>query len=172
MLIERFALGTFLDAPVRKLSLGQRMRAEVAASLLHEPSVVFLDEPTIGLDVVARQELRDLIREWNRERGVTVFLTSHDAGDVERVARRVVVINHGRVVLDDKVSAMRRAYLGAKVLSVRFHAPPSPIDLPGALSPRSAPPSRRRCSARHPQPWHEPNTRPASALNAPYGGRA
>jgi ABC-2 type transport system ATP-binding protein len=134
MLIERFALGEFLDTAVRKLSLGQRMRAEVAASLLHEPGVVFLDEPTIGLDVVARQELRDLIREWNRDRGVTVFLTSHDAGDVERVARRVVVINHGQVVLDDKVSAMRRAYLGAKVLSVRFHGPTSPIVLPGVTT--------------------------------------
>jgi ABC-2 type transport system ATP-binding protein len=119
---------------VRKLSLGQRMRAEVAASLLHAPKVLFLDEPTIGLDVIARQELRDLIREWNRDEGVTVFLTSHDAGDIERVARRVVVINHGRVVLDDKVSALRRQYLGAKVLSVKFHAPPSAIDLPGVTT--------------------------------------
>ena len=79
--------------PVRKLSLGQRMRAEIAASLLHEPRVVFLDEPTIGLDVVARHELRDLIQEWNREQGVTVLLTSHDAGDIEGVAKRVIVIN-------------------------------------------------------------------------------
>jgi ABC-2 type transport system ATP-binding protein len=134
MLIERFDLGPFLATPVRKLSLGQRMRAEVAASLLHAPRVLFLDEPTIGLDVIARQELRDLIREWNRDEGVTVFLTSHDAGDVERVARRVIVINHGRVVLDDKVSAMRRQYLGSKVLSVKFHAPPSPITLPGVTT--------------------------------------
>src|SRR5437763_6567765 len=89
LLIERFGLGPFLATPVRKLSLGQRMRAEVAASLLHAPRALFLDEPTIGLDVIARQELRDLIREWNREQGVTVFLTSHDAGDLERVARRV-----------------------------------------------------------------------------------
>ncbi|MBC8075593.1 MAG: ABC transporter, partial [Chloroflexales bacterium] len=81
--------------------------------------------------VIARQELRDLIREWNQQEGLTVFLTSHDAGDVERVARRVVVINHGRVVLDDKVSALRRQYMGAKVLSVKFHSPPAPIALPG-----------------------------------------
>ncbi len=94
---------------MRKLSLGQRMRAEVAASLLHAPRVLFLDEPTIGLDVIARQELRDLIREWNRSEGLTVFLTSHDAGDIEGVARRVIVINHGRVVLDDKVSAYAQA---------------------------------------------------------------
>ena len=133
-LIERFGLASFLDIPVRKLSLGQRMRAEVAASLLHAPRVLFLDEPTIGLDVIARQELRDLISEWNRDEGLTVFLTSHDAGDVERVARRVIVINHGRVVLDDKVSALRREYLGSKVLGVKFHEPPAPIELPGVVT--------------------------------------
>ncbi len=131
VLIQRFGLEPFLDTPVRKLSLGQRMRAEVAASLLHGPKVIFLDEPTIGLDVIARQELRDLIREWNQQEGVTVFLTSHDAGDIERVVKRVIVINHGRVVYDDKVSAMRRKYLGTKILSVRFAASPTPIDLPG-----------------------------------------
>ncbi|MBD2514739.1 ATP-binding cassette domain-containing protein [Nostoc sp. FACHB-973] len=121
VLVERFDLKPFWHTPVRKLSLGQRMRAEVAASLLHKPRLLFLDEPTIGLDVIARQELRDLIREWNRNEGITVFLTSHDAGDIERVAQRVVVINQGRVVLDDKISAMRRDYLGSKILSVRFH---------------------------------------------------
>lgn len=131
LLIERFGLGSFLDTQVRKLSLGQRMRAEIAASLLHTPRVLFLDEPTIGLDVIARQELRDLIREWNQQEGLTVFLTSHDAGDIEGVAKRVVVINHGRVVLDDKVSAMRRQYLGAKVLSVKFQAPHHGITMPG-----------------------------------------
>jgi ABC-2 type transport system ATP-binding protein len=124
-LIERFGLSPFLDMQVRKLSLGQRMRAEIAASLLHRPKVLFLDEPTIGLDVVARQELRDLISEWNHNEGMTVFLTSHDAGDIERVARRVVVINHGRIVFDDKVSAMRRDFLGAKILSVRYASPPT-----------------------------------------------
>ena len=137
MLIERFALGPFLDTSVRKLSLGQRMRAEIAASLLHAPKVLFLDEPTIGLDVVARQELRDLIREWNQEEGVTVFLTSHDAGDIERVAKRAIVINHGRIVFDDKVSTMRRRYLGSKILGVRFHGPPAPIELPGVTALKS-----------------------------------
>ena len=131
ILVERFDLRPFWHTPVRKLSLGQRMRAEVAASLLHAPRLLFLDEPTIGLDVIARQELRDLIREWNRNEGITVFLTSHDAGDIERVAQRVVVINHGRVVLDDKISAMRRDYLGAKILSVRFHDTAPQITLPG-----------------------------------------
>lgn len=131
MLIERFQLADFLDTPVRKLSLGQRMRAEVACSLLHGPEVIFLDEPTIGLDVIARQELRDLVREWNQENGVTVFLTSHDAGDIQHVAKRVIVINHGRVVLDDRVSRVRRQYLREKVLSVKYADTPESITLEG-----------------------------------------
>jgi ABC-2 type transport system ATP-binding protein len=138
MLIERFSIGSFLDTQVRKLSLGQRMRAEIAASLLHHPRVLFLDEPTIGLDVMARQELRDLIREWNKEEGITVFLTSHDAGDIEYVARRVIVVNHGKVVLDDKVSSMRRQYLGAKVLSVKYHDNPTSLEFPGATIVKSS----------------------------------
>jgi ABC-2 type transport system ATP-binding protein len=131
VLIERFNLGSFMDTPVRKLSLGQRMRAEVAASLLHRPRVLFLDEPTIGLDVIARQELRELICEWNRNDGTTIFLTSHDAGDIEHVAQRVVVINHGHVVVDDNVASVRRKYLGAKILRVQFHEAPRLIALAG-----------------------------------------
>ncbi len=138
MLIERFGIAPFLTTPVRKLSLGQRMRAEVAASLLHKPKVIFLDEPTIGLDVVARQELRDLIREWNRNEGLTVFLTSHDAGDIEHVAKRVIIINHGQVVLDDKVSKVRRQYLGSKVLNIKFHETPSAVTLPGVTQLRAS----------------------------------
>lgn len=131
MLVERFKLAPFLKTQVRKLSLGQRMRAEIAASLLHNPKLVFLDEPTIGLDVVARQELRDLISEWNREEGVTVFLTSHDAGDIEAVAERVVVVNHGRIVLDDSVANVRKDHLNSKLLSVVFHTCPAERDLHG-----------------------------------------
>jgi ABC-2 type transport system ATP-binding protein len=134
VLVKRFGLGPFMDVPVRKLSLGERMRAEVAASLLHRPQVLFLDEPTIGLDVVARQELRDLIREWNRKDGVTVFLTSHDAGDIEYVAERVVVINHGRVVVDDRVTNVRRQYLSSKILRIQFQQTAPPVDLPGVTT--------------------------------------
>jgi ABC-2 type transport system ATP-binding protein len=130
-LVERFDLGPFMHVPVRKLSLGQRMRAEVAASLLHRPKVLFLDEPTIGLDVIARQELRDLIREWNRDAGATIFLTSHDAGDIEHVAERVIVINRGQVVVDGSVAAVRSRYLGVKNLRVLFHEMPGEIVLPG-----------------------------------------
>lgn len=131
MLIERFDLAPFLQTAVRKLSLGQRMRAEVAASLLHKPQLLFLDEPTIGLDVNARQQLRDLIREWNRDEGLTVFLTSHDAGDIESVAERVMVINHGQIVLDDTVRNVRTEFLGTKVLNVVFHDEPQPVLMNG-----------------------------------------
>jgi ABC-2 type transport system ATP-binding protein len=131
MLIERFGLSTFLSTPVRKLSLGQRMRAEIAASLLHKPQVLFLDEPTIGLDVVARQELRDLILDWNREEGLTVFLTSHDAGDIESVSSRVIVINHGKVVLDDEVSSVRRKFFQSKIVTAKFHELPKAVQMNG-----------------------------------------
>jgi len=131
VLIERFGLGPFLHVPVRKLSLGHRMRAEVAASLLHKQNVLSLDEPTIGLDVIARQELRDLIREWNRSEGLTVFLTSHDAGDIEHVAERVIIINQGRVMIDDQVASVRRRYLDSKLLRVQFQQRAAEIHAPG-----------------------------------------
>jgi ABC-2 type transport system ATP-binding protein len=132
-LVERFGLGPLMDTPVRKLSLGQRMRAEVAASLLHRPRVLFLDEPTIGLDAIARQELRDLVREWNAREGITVFLTSHDAGDIEHVADRVVVINHGRVVVDGPVAEVRRRYVNTRILRAQFQDPPKHVDVPGSV---------------------------------------
>ncbi len=132
-LVDRFALGPFMDTPVRKLSLGQRMRAEVAASLLHRPKVLFLDEPTIGLDAVARQELRDLVREWNSREGATIFLTSHDAGDIEHVASRVVVINHGRVIVDGPVTEVRRRYVSTRIVRAQFHESPRQVDVPGAV---------------------------------------
>ena len=83
------------------------MRAEIAASLLHRPRLLLLDEPTIGIDVVARQRLRELLAQWNREEGLTVFLTSHDTGDIEAVADRVILINHGRVIIDDTIDGVR-----------------------------------------------------------------
>lgn len=131
MLVERFSIAPFLHTPVRRLSLGQRMKAEVAASLLHKPKLLFLDEPTIGLDVNARQQLRDLIREWNREEGLTVFLTSHDAGDIEHVAERVIVINTGEIVLDDSVRNVRTDFLGTKILTVDFHEAPPAVSYAG-----------------------------------------
>ncbi len=122
-MVDLFDIGEFLKTPVRKLSLGQRMRCEIAASLLHRPSVLFLDEPTIGLDVVAKQQIRDLIRAMNREEGVTVFLTSHDAGDIERLCKRVIIINHGQVVMDAGVNTLRHNYLHNKVIDLKLAAP-------------------------------------------------
>lgn len=120
MLVDRFDLGGLMNTPVRKLSLGQRMKCEIAASLLHSPRVIFLDEPTVGLDVVAKRSIRELVLEMNREEGVTVFLTSHDVGDIEQLCRRVMIINHGELILDTSIKELKRDYLGAKVVRVRL----------------------------------------------------
>ena len=119
-LSELFGLGEFLNTPVRKLSLGQRIRCEVAASLLHDPELLFLDEPTIGLDVVVKQAIRELILRRNSERGTTVFLTSHDPADIEHLCQRAVVIDHGELVLDSPVEKLRSDYLGKKLIEVSF----------------------------------------------------
>lgn len=121
------------DVPVRTLSLGQRMRCELAASLLHEPAIAFLDEPTIGLDLLAKQRFRQLLVRLNQEEGTTVFLTSHDVADIEHVAQRVVVINHGRVIYDDRVSVMRRSLLATKLIEVSFDGPPDSLELAGVM---------------------------------------
>jgi ABC-2 type transport system ATP-binding protein len=122
-LAEAFEIEDLLETPVRKLSLGQRMRCEVAASLLHRPRLILLDEPSIGLDVVAKQHIRDTIRRMNQIEGVGVLLTSHDAGDLEALCKRVIVINHGQIVYEDKVSNMKRHYLTTKQVEVRYAEP-------------------------------------------------
>ncbi len=122
-LVELFEVGDYLHVPVRKLSLGERQRCEIAASLLHRPRILFLDEPTIGLDVVVKQRIRDLILELNRQEGVTVFLTSHDAGDVEVLCKRAMVINHGEVIYDGRVSTLRRDYIHTKTISLKLGEP-------------------------------------------------
>lgn len=123
VLSELFGLEEFLQTPVRKLSLGQRVRCEVAASLLHDPELLFLDEPTIGLDVVVKQAIRELILRRNGEHGTTVFLTSHDPADIEQLCQRAVVIDRGTVVLDSPIEKLRRDYLGKKLVEVQFAAP-------------------------------------------------
>jgi ABC-2 type transport system ATP-binding protein len=119
-LAEAFEIRDLLETPVRKLSLGQRMRCEVAASLLHRPRLILLDEPSIGLDVVAKQHIRDAIREMARLENVGVLLTSHDAGDLEALCRRVIIINHGQIVYEDKVSNLKRKFLTSKLVEVRY----------------------------------------------------
>ena len=122
-LIEVFDIADYIRTPARKLSLGERMRCELAAALMHKPSVVFLDEPTIGLDVIAKQRIRELIGQLNVEEGVTIFLTSHDAGDIEQVCRRAIVINHGEIILDTPVAKMKRDYLKVKTVGLLLEEP-------------------------------------------------
>lgn len=117
-LIQQFDLGGFIDQPVRKLSLGQRMRAEVANALVHNPQIIFLDEPTIGLDIVAKRALREVIKTINQERGTTVFLTSHDVGDIEEVCERTMIVNHGKIMLDAKTADLKTDYLRSKTVSI------------------------------------------------------
>ena len=119
-LSEAFEIQDLLETPVRKLSLGQRMRCEVAASLLHRPKLILLDEPSIGLDVVAKQHIRDAIKRMAQEENVGVLLTSHDAGDLEALCRRVIIINHGQIVYEDRVSNLKRKFLTRKLVEVRY----------------------------------------------------
>lgn len=132
-LVELFEIGDYVDVPVRKLSLGQRMRCEIAASLLHEPEILFLDEPTIGLDPVAKSSIRDLIRRANRESGVTVFLTSHDAGDIESLCKRTVIVNRGTVVFDGATNSLRREVLGRKEIDLKLRVEASALDVQNIL---------------------------------------
>ena len=119
-LSEAFEIGDLLETPVRKLSLGQRMRCEVAASLLHRPKLLLLDEPSIGLDVVAKQRIRDSIRHMAQDENVGVLLTSHDAGDLEALCKRVIIINHGQIVYEERVSNLKRRFLTSKLVEVRY----------------------------------------------------
>lgn len=126
-------LDVFLDTPVRQLSLGQRMRGELTAALLHGPRVLFLDEPTIGLDVVSKQAVRSFLGELGRSGDVTLVLTTHDLADIERLCRRLVVIDHGRVVHDGTIEALHARYGSRRRLVVELDEPlPAGFVLPGA----------------------------------------
>ncbi len=129
---ELLDLGGFLQTPVRQLSLGQRMRGELTAALLHDPEILYLDEPTIGLDVVAKARIREFLAQLNVDRGVTVLLTTHDMGDIERLCSRMLVIDHGRVIYDGDVQAIKERYGGERTLIVDLEEPGPPIDVPGA----------------------------------------
>ena len=110
-------LGEFMHTPVRQLSLGQRMRGDFAAAMLHEPPVVFLDEPTIGLDVVAKESIREFIARTNRDRGTTYILTTHDLNDVEKLCHRIIIIDHGKKLYDGSIEAIKQHYGGHRVLT-------------------------------------------------------
>ncbi|MEV6972414.1 ATP-binding cassette domain-containing protein [Kitasatospora sp. NPDC093806] len=130
--VELLDLGGLLDTPVRQLSLGQRMRGDLAAALLHDPRVLYLDEPTIGLDVVSKGKVREFLREVNRERGTTVLLTTHDLTDIEQLCDRVMVIDHGRVVYDGGLTGLHTAGESERTLVVDLAESRPPIEVPGA----------------------------------------
>ncbi len=139
--LDRFValleMAEFLERPVRQLSLGQRMRGDLAASMLYEPRILYLDEPTIGLDIVAKESMRTFIEEVNRESATTVILTTHDLADVERLCRRLILIDHGRVLYDGSVEQLKAKYAPHRVLVLRLgrdeaHRAIEAADVPGA----------------------------------------
>jgi ABC-2 type transport system ATP-binding protein len=138
-LVEAFELAPLLEKPVRQLSLGERMRCEVVASLLHAPDVLFLDEPTIGLDVTAKATIRDLVHDMSVRDGSTVLLTSHDTGDMERVCDRVIVINHGKLLLDEPVASLRQNYIKRKRVTLLTAEPDVAIEMEGVERVEHAP---------------------------------
>ncbi|MDH6626712.1 ABC-2 type transport system ATP-binding protein [Streptomyces sp. LBL] len=143
-LVELLDLEPLLDVPVRQLSLGQRMRGDIAAALLHDPEVVYLDEPTIGLDVVSKGRVREFLRELNSERGTTVLLTTHDLQDIEQLCSRVMVIDHGRLVYDGPLTGLHEAGESERTLVV---------DLERELPPIEAPPPARVVKVDGPRQW-------------------
>jgi ABC-2 type transport system ATP-binding protein len=125
-------LGDLMDTPVRQLSLGQRMRGDIAAALLHDPEILYLDEPTIGLDVVSKGRLREFLRALNHERGTTLMLTTHDLQDIEALCDRVIVIDHGTAVFDGPLSSLRVNGGSSRTLVVDLVDEALPIDIEGA----------------------------------------
>ncbi len=117
---ELFELDDFITTPVRNLSLGQRIRCEIVASLIHEPKILFLDEPTIGLDPVVKENIRTLIKRMNKEYKTTIFLTSHDVSDIEKLCKRVIIINDGKLVLDDSMENLKYHYLNKKIVEAKM----------------------------------------------------
>ena len=118
MLIELLDMQSFLQTPVRQLSLGQRMRGDLAAAVLYEPPVLFLDEPTVGLDVVAKERMRTFVEEMNRDKRTTVLLTTHDLDDVERLCKRIIIIDEGRVLFDGQAADLKHRYAPHRLLDV------------------------------------------------------
>lgn len=118
-LVETFGIEDLIHTPVRKLSLGQRMICEIVGVLIHEPEIIFLDEPTIGLDIVMKEKVRNLIKEINEKSNATVFLTSHDVGDIEKLCDRVIIIDKGQVVIDEDIKMLKEKYAKTETITVR-----------------------------------------------------
>ena len=119
-IIERLDIGSFLKTPVRQLSLGQRMKCEIAASLLHRPEILFLDEPTIGLDAVSKLAFRKFIKQLNRDKDTTVILTTHDTGDIEALADRILLIGKGSILYNGNLDQLKSRYAGDRKMKMSF----------------------------------------------------
>lgn len=124
LLSELLDIGSFLHTPVRQLSLGQRMRGDLLAALLHEPAILFLDEPTIGLDAIAKENIRNLLGAINKEREVSIMLTTHDMADIEKTCRRMIIIDGGKLVFDGKLDEIKRKYGKTRKLIVDYKEEP------------------------------------------------
>jgi ABC-2 type transport system ATP-binding protein len=131
LLIETLELQDIINSPVRQLSLGQRMRCEIAASLIHNPQILFLDEPTIGLDAVSKIAVRQFIKTINQEKGVTVVLTTHDMNDIEALANRVILIGKGSLLYDGKLEELRKRFGTHKTITADYRKNSNSIDIPG-----------------------------------------
>ncbi|CAL9482691.1 Vitamin B12 import ATP-binding protein BtuD [Nocardiopsis dassonvillei] len=159
-LTELLELGPFLATPVRQLSLGQRMRGDLTAALLHGPRLLVLDEPTIGLDVVSKATIREFLLRLNAEEGTTILLTTHDLGDVERLCDRVVVIDHGSLAYDGDLDGLRAAVPTPRVLVVDLAEPAPPLEVAGA-----------RCvRAEGPRQWLELEDNPSAVIGRVAAG--
>lgn len=121
LFIEILNINDYFDVPVRKLSLGQRMRCDLAASLLHDPQILFLDEPTIGLDVIAKDKIRKFLIEINRDKETTIILTTHDMDDIEELCQRIIILDQGNIVFDDHISKLKAEYGKERVIEIEFH---------------------------------------------------
>lgn len=129
MMTELLDLDQFASIPVRQLSLGQRMRAEIACAFFHDPKIVYLDEPTIGLDVVAKERIRTFLKEINREKKTTIILTTHDMDDIEHVCERLILIDHGRIIYDGNLQRFVDNYGTDRILTVQFEEPQTSVEL-------------------------------------------
>ncbi|MEO8162157.1 MAG: ATP-binding cassette domain-containing protein, partial [Ilumatobacteraceae bacterium] len=132
-LINLLEIGELVTKPVRNLSLGERMKVEIAGSLLHRPTVLFLDEPTIGLDITMQKRIRSFIGEYNRRYGATVVLTSHYMADVQALCKRVIIIHHGNVLFDGDLSALSQKFAATKTIVVRFEQIPGSNAIDGRI---------------------------------------
>ncbi|WP_433398131.1 ABC transporter ATP-binding protein [Streptomyces sp. CA-146814] len=166
--VEQLDLGALLEVPVRQLSLGQRMRGDIAAALLHDPEVLYLDEPAIGLDVISKAKVRQFLKELNAERGTTVLLTTHDLTDIEQLCRRVMVIDHGRLMYDGSLAGLHEVGESERMLVVDLERELPPISLESEGAGSGAGPVLRAVKVEGVRQWL---AFPASASAAPLVAR-